>query len=639
MQSLNRTRRHLWFVALVAGLLGVFYFAVLLHVRPELFYQQQPNVFPCDAAFVNQPGGLVEYASAFLSSLFAFGWLGALVVTSLTACICLATRQHLAALAGTGGWTLFLIPALLILMMLGRYNHPVSLCVGLAVVLGLACAYARIGQRHWAVRLAAFVITAALGYYVAAGLYVVLAVLCGIFEWTTRRQRWLGACYAGSAAIVPLAAGAWLCELSVQEAYRGILLPTARYWLAVPSSALLSQAIRTALLLFFPFAALAVAWRGRPARPTDACGDGASTVAGTLRVPSATAHGVCLLPSGLRLAVQSATLIVAGVAADVLLFDAPTKYSLLVAYHAERQQWADVLADARRLPPGDVWNVFQVNRALYHQGELLERMFAYPQVSDAAPTLTLQFPSLTATAQRVPLECGDVLFDLGRINESQHMAYEALEMFGERPQTLQRLVHLHAIKGEPEAARRFLAVLDRSLLHRRWARDCLQQLDADPTLASESLVASRRALMVDRDFTGRLDLETMLGQLLERNKQNRMACEYLMAHYLLARRVDKLVANLHRFAAFGEGRLPRYCQEALVIYLEMTGKKASDVGGHPISPETWRRNGGFVQALSRFGGNAQAAFKGLHPDFGDSYFFFFVFGHNDLQWAQARPSP
>ena len=128
-------------------------------------------------------------------------------------------------------------------------------------------------------------------------------------------------------------------------------------------------------------------------------------------------------------------------------------------------------------------------------------MFAYPQVADAVPTLTLQFESLTATAQRVPLECGDILFDLGRINESQHMAYEALELFGERPQTLQRLVYLHAIKGEPDAARRFLAVLERSLWHRGWARDCLRQLDADPTLSGVPVVASRRELMVDRDFS------------------------------------------------------------------------------------------------------------------------------------------
>jgi hypothetical protein len=311
---------------------------------------------------------------------------------------------------------------------------------------------------------------------------------------------------------------------------------------------------------------------------------------------------------------------------------------LLAAYSAEREQWADVLTYARRLPPSDAWNVFQVNRALYHRGELLERMFAYPQVADSVPTLTLQFASLTTTAQRAPLECGDILFELGRINESQHMAYEALELFGERPHTLQRLVYLHAIKGEPDAARRFLAVLERSLLHRGWARDCLRQLDSDPKLAGVPVVASRRELMVDRDFTGKLELEPMLVQLLERNPRNRMAFEYLIAYYLLTRQVDKLAANLHRFDDFGQTRLPRHCEEAILIHLDATGTQATDLGGRQISPETRRRSAEFVQAAGRLEGNASAAFAALHRDFGDSYFFFYVFGHNDLQLAPARPS-
>ena len=252
-------------------------------------------------------------------------------------------------------------------------------------------------------------------------------------------------------------------------------------------------------------------------------------------------------------------------------------------YSAEREQWADVLTYARRLPP-----VGCLERVSGQPGPVPSWRVAGADVRVSSgggrrPTLTLQFESLTATAQRVPLECGDILFDLGRINESQHMAYEALELFGERPHTLQRLVYLHAIKGEPDAARRFLAVLERSLVHRRWARDCLQQLDADPTLAGVPVVASRRALMVERDFTGRLDLETMLGQLLERNPRNRMAFEYLMAYYLLTRRIDKMVANLHRFDDFGQARLPRHCEEAIVIHLD-DDRLASDRSGRTPDP-------------------------------------------------------
>ena len=93
---------------------------MLLRIRPELFYQQQPDVFLFDfyflAGFWDHPGGPVEYASAFLSPLLAYGRLGAGVVTLLTALICLATRWLIAGVAGTGGRFVFLIPALLILM-------------------------------------------------------------------------------------------------------------------------------------------------------------------------------------------------------------------------------------------------------------------------------------------------------------------------------------------------------------------------------------------------------------------------------------------------------------------------------------------------------------------------------------------
>lgn len=638
MQSNNRNWRRLGSLAPVAGWFVVFYFYVLFRVRPELFYQQNPAVFLFDAHFfrslVNPPGGLVEYVSSFLSPLLALGWLGALVITSLAALVCLATRQLMAAMGRTPGPVVSLAPSLLILMMLGQYNHPVRVCVGLCTVLGLAVGYARLGRRHWAVRCAAFGIGSALAYWAAAGLYAVFAILCGIFEWRVARHRWLGALWVIAAAVVPVAVGQRLWVLSLDDAYRGILLPRERYWLAVPSSALLSRAVRMTLLLFFPIAALAATWRRRRGdRPSDAPGSQPSPQQGDALAGAASHPRWWLRP-----AIPWAVMIVFGIAADVFLFDVTTKASLLVASSAEHQQWGDVLTYAGCYPPSNVCDVFQVNRALYHRGELLERMFAYPQVADSVPSLSLQFESPFATAERAPLECSDLLFELGRINESEHMVYEALELFGERADTLKRLVYLHLVKGELDAARRFLAALERSLLHGGWAREWLRRLDADPTLAEVPVVASRRALMVQKDQTGRLDLETMLVQLLERNPRNRMALEYLMAYYLLTRRVDKVVANVHRFDVFGEAALPRHCEEAVLVYLQTAGSRAIDLGGRKIRPETQRRGVQFMEAASRFQGSRSAALAALGRDFGDSYFFFHWFGRNDRPPEPARPS-
>ena len=623
----NRQRRRLLFVAYIIGWLAVFYSYVLLRIRPELFYQQKPDVFLFDsyflAGFWDRPGGPVEYASAFLSPLLAYGWLGAGVVTLLTALVCLATRWLIAGVTGTGGRIVFLIPAVLILMMLGQYSHPVKLCVGLFAVLVFANAYVRMGNNHAAVRLAAFAIASALAYYVAAELYVVFALLCGVFELRVKRHRSLGAACVLCAVVVPGAAGAWLFCLGIKDAYQELLIPPARYWLATPSSLPIAMTIRVGLLLFFPVAAIVLA-RSRHAA--------ASAVAN----PEAQTRGKFS-----RLAVQSAVLAVLGVGADLASFDLPTKCLLQMAYSAEHERWTDVLKHARRLPSSDkhvseVRTVFHVNRALHFSGGLLDRMFSYVQVLNA-PTLALRFDKIISMVRMVPLECSDVLFDLGRINESEHMTYEALEVFGERPRTLKRLVHIHVLKGQPEAARRYLALLERSMLHSRWARRMLRQLDADPTLSGVPVIASHRELMLLRDVGGKFDLETMLEQLLERNPHNRMAFEYLMARCLLTRQLDRMVANLHRLDDFDYPHLPLHCEEALVIYLESTGSQEPDLGRRKIRPETRRRYREFMQVLQQFRGNAPAAFVALHRDFGDTYFFCYVFGHNNLQFGQSRP--
>jgi len=636
---MQRAKRHPWWrrllpVAHVVGLFALFYVYVLLRVRPELFYHQNPVVFLFDGYFfanlAGQPGGLVAYASAFLSAWFAYGWVGALVVTSLGALLCLATHRFFAAVAGAGGRVVFLIPAVLILLILGQYIQPVRACVGLFVALVFANAYVRMGGRPVAARLIAFLVVSGLVYYVAAGPYLVFAWLCGVYELGVKRNYALGVLCVLCAVLVP-AAGARLFDLTLSQSYEGLMSSSPQHWLAIPSSEALAVTIQAGLVLFFPVAAAALlGYRRRGGSPVAEADD---RTGGQRRAGDARGLRSAISPS--RLALTSAAFVACVVALDVVWFDFPKQCLLRMVRSAEHEQYAEVLAHVRRVPASDVRLLdvrtgFHVNRALYHTGDLLDRMFSYPQTLNA-PTLALVGETADSMAQTTPRQCSDILFDLGRINESEHMAYEALEVFGDRPRTIKRLIYINVLQNRPEAARRFLALLERSLLHRRWARRCARQLDADPKLSGVSAVASRRDFMVVRDATGEIvDLEGMLGGLLERNPRNRMAFEYLMAHYLLTRQLEPLVANLHRFDDFDDPRWPRHCEEALVIHLAATRSQDLDLGVHRIRPETWRRYREFVQALQPFPRERAAeAFAALHDDFGDSYFFFHVFGSNN----------
>lgn len=635
---MQRAKRDPWWrrllpVAHGIGLFVLFYGYVLLRIRPELFHLQDPVVFLFDGYFfadlTDRPGGLVAYASAFLCACLACGWIGALVITSLVALVCLAAHRLFVAITGGGDRGVCLIPAVLVLLLLGQYIQPVRVCVGLFVAMVFANAYVGMGARPVAVRLVGFLVASGLAYAVTDGAYLVFALVCGVYELGVKRSFALGVLCVSCAVLVPVA-GARLLDLTLRQAYEGLMFPSPRHWLAIPSSGALAVTIQAGLVLFFPVAAVALLVYRR--RGDVAAAEGADRRGGQRGAGDARGSRFAVSPS--RLALASAALVVGVIVLDLALFDYPKHCLLRMIRGAERGQWDEVLAQYRRVPISDMRRLdvrtgFQVNRALYYKGELLERMFSYPQ-GLKAPTLALVDGNVVNMVTKTPQECGEIFFELGRINESEHMAYEALEVLGDQPRTLKRLVYINVLKDRPEAARRFLAVLERSLLHGRWARRCGRQLDADPRLSDAPVVASLRESMVVRDSLNEAeDLETMLVGLLERNSRNRMALEYLMAHYLLTWQLEPLVANLHRFEDFGDPRLPRHCEEALAVCLANARPEDLELGGRKIRPETWRRYGEFKQAVRRFP-NRKAAdtYAALYRDFGDSYFFFLLFGRN-----------
>jgi hypothetical protein len=617
------------FAAQSLGLFVVFYYYVLLRIRPELFYQQQPQVFLFESYFffdlVSHPGGIVDYVAAFLSPLFVWDWLGALVVTSLVTFICWATRALPAPGVRFTGKVTYLLPAILILMVLGQYIHPVRLCVGLGIAMLGANLYARASGCHIAVRIVVFAMASIAVYFAVAGIYVVFACLCGCHEWFAKRQRWFGAVCVLCAAVMPYAASWWPFDLIPGEAYRGLVILQGEHWLSIPSSAPKAVAIHTATLISPLLIAVFWTWRGRsvseaPANRVESNDEPHSVANGSDR------H------RWWRRSVTPLAILLLVILADLVAFDYAKRCLLEIECNSEQRRWDEVLVWAEELPFPDARAydpriLYCINRALYFNGDLLDKMFAYPQVL-GTPSLTLIHKDIDTTSHLTPRQCSEVFFDLGRINESEQMTYEVLEQCGNRPEALKRLVNIYMIKGEAEAASRFLGLLDRSLLHRGWARQTRQQLFSD-SASSDTSLALYRAMMVQRDSLGDAsNVETLLKGLLERNPRNRMALEYLMAHYLLSRQLDKLLADRHRFDSLDYVGFPRHVDEALACYLAMSGQEDQDLGSRSIRPETWGRFVDFVEIERQSQGNPSAAFAALYPDFHDTYFFSFVFGHN-----------
>jgi hypothetical protein len=223
----------------------------------------------------------------------------------------------------------------------------------------------------------------------------------------------------------------------------------------------------------------------------------------------------------------------------------------------------------------------------------------------------------------------DVFLDIGVINMAENALTECLEGLGSRPMVLQRLALINMVKGNLGSAKIYLGALSKTLFHADWAKYYLDCLRTDPNLSGDRYIQHLRSLCLDKDcLTYSLLKERTLSWLLERNSQNRMAFEYLMAYYMLNKQLGKLVQNLERLHDFDYRELPTHYEEAALIYAYAT-KKPLYLGGYLSSPQKRQQIEDFSRILSSYGGDKQAASKELSEKFRDTYFFYYMYAPSD----------
>jgi hypothetical protein len=217
------------------------------------------------------------------------------------------------------------------------------------------------------------------------------------------------------------------------------------------------------------------------------------------------------------------------------------------------------------------------------------------------------------------------------MNLAESALTESLIRLGERPIILKRLAMINMVKADSGAARVYLGALSKTLFHADWANNYLARLQSDPNLSMDDQIQHLRDIMMETDygFTNYVP-EKILLALLQKNRYNRMAFEYLMAWYLLTKQLDKFVQNLDRLDDFDYPEIPRHYEEAILIYEVLTGAKV-DLKGRQISQRTYQRARGFSDIRVRFpGDNKEAKIQAMlatAPYFGETYFFYYNFGH------------
>ncbi|HXP60168.1 MAG TPA: DUF6057 family protein [Dongiaceae bacterium] len=633
------------------------YLYVWLRVEPLLEYHSYGPYFFRQRVFMEtflgRPGGLASYAGVFLAQLNCLNWLGALVFVLSECLVLLAALGCLARISGRAPGFVALVPLFLLLALRNRYGCPVP-AISLGLLLALAARAAHVWlpwRRPWWFTAASGLTSGLLFFLAGIWSALLFAVLCGLFVFIQMRN-WpagLGCLVLALAApLAAIAAGNLEMTSLVDPWPEGVdwVLAAALY-----ASVPVAGVAQTSSLLYrgFPIrrrdrAATAcrlevgdtAGWKpalpslGSPVPPLACEISGLPANA----QPVSRKGAVAVPPSGgwFRSAGRGQAVAVLafllGWAAVGLTFDRRQKLLAEIDYDTSCGQYEAVLAAARQVKALNHSATVRLHLALYHTGRLAEELFSFHNMIDDAP---MEGIGEDWRAQSQPL------FELGLVNDAEHMAHDALEMEGDRPDLLRLLARINFLKDRPQAAQVFLNVLSLIPFQGERANEAWPAMDPQmPTGEGAFLARVHTGMLTNEVPHEGLPLAHLLNVLLASNPTNQMAFEYLMADYMMGLDLKKAVERLRLLDNFPYVGIPRPYEEALLLYQQLAGVRVQ-LKGRTIRPETAVRFRQFREAAGQLEGRPDGP-AALAASFGDTYWYFYYAARSREQAAEGQAS-
>ena len=576
------------------------YFALGVLLRFPVFHADWPFL----REHLARPGGPVEYLASLLTQGMHYSWLGAAIRALIAWAAWLATRMLIRLEGERQAAFLGYVPVLLLVALYSRYGHYTPVIVAHVTCLWPAVLYAKADVQHGLLRWALFLAGWALSYYLAAGASWTFTVLVALHECLGRGRVFRAATYLALGLIAPWALGTYVLGLAPGSHLHLSGIPRG-----TPSPA------QNVALCFCASPALVLIAAGLWRRLFRRKASHGEQQAGA----SHPRHGTLSLAAG------AATLVLLAVVSAFLSFHAEGRKGCRAAYLYRQGMWPQLLQLARE-HPHDLragFAIHDINRALYHTGRLGEEMFSFPQ----APDGLLHPESNDFSGWHYFRRC-DTRRALGDVNRAERRAFELLENMGETACILEKLAIISVAKGHPETAGILLGAMSKDLIHGKRGQELLCRLDNDPGLSGHEEVTRLRAAMPHVDDDGKSPAEPLLLTLLQKNPLNRMAFEYLMAHYLLNRNPGKVAVNIGRLSALGYDRVPRHYEEAVLLWTRFATRP--DLREKHVSTAAIQRFDEFARVCERFQYDAREAERRLAPEFGRTYYFYHFFGKSGV---------
>ena len=571
-------------------------------------------------ATFSTPGGPIRALAALLAQSYSEAWLGALTITAALGVLFLGIQYLLR--TGRAGRLrdLAWVPLLLALMIYNYYENPlpVLLVVGLSV--WTAILYNTLPVKTLCLRTGSFLILIGMVYCLAGASVLVFAAIICLTEALRHRKLIMVLIQIAVAVGGILILGWFVFGLGPRAIYTAgtpwdannpLMFSPLADWLALALHTLVPSLILVALLG-------GVYWEAEVRRDTRRGRRKVGPPFVRRARPTRWPQGSSRVCTGLRMLVVAVTFVLCSMLLQTHLHDERALH-----YHAQQRDWNRVLALADRMRGKHLFTrsgVFDINRALAHQGRLGSELCAFPQ--DDFKTLFMSFDDMSGRVTRA--KSLELDLDLGCLNAAEEDAYVLLAQEGPSPPVLDALVRIHLAKRQYESARIIFQALRKYVGCRQYVRRW-QSILADPAQAeTDPLLQSWRRVKPTRNDTSIGISPAALRNLLEDTPTHRLAFEYLMACILLRNKYDELIRRLPLLKPLGYKQLPRHYAEALLVHSLLTGTPV-DAYGWTIDPDVQRQFWEVRRIVTEVHGNDRIVFDALVPKYGDTYMFYSMF--------------
>lgn len=245
------------------------------------------------------------------------------------------------------------------------------------------------------------------------------------------------------------------------------------------------------------------------------------------------------------------------------------------------------------------------NLALAEKGTLPDHLLDFPMPFGAEG---LSFAWKSDSRQS---EYGAPVYEaVGHINEAHRWESEALVVWGATPRRLAALARYNIAMGRPEAARKFIRLLERAPFRSAEARELMSAADSGEYAGLRNPL--RDEIRTPARWANVADITPELEAICAADSTASVARQYLLCELLLRNNVSRFTELLPAYGPKGE--LPRLYQEALMLAALKPGVEPPMIDLVSNQVKT-----AFNRYLSLSGtGNMTA----LQNEFGNTYWFY-----------------